>query len=93
MLEAILLAATILAQVPSGPHCDSRTDLVQLLKSRYGEEQTWTGITVEGIRIELYSSDNTATWSLLATKPPGRVTCIIASGGGSRHRHKAGTKI
>lgn len=76
-LACILLADHARAQ--EAPRCAPRADMVGQLVGAWGESRRATGLIGSRTMIEVYASDITGTFSILATLPDGRA-CLIAAG-------------
>ncbi|QIE54673.1 hypothetical protein G5B40_03990 [Pikeienuella piscinae] len=59
--------------------CGERTSIVAALKKKHGESAAGVGIAGETAVVELWSSAETGTWTILLTRPDG-VTCLMAAG-------------
>lgn len=83
----LAVAATVVAAVAStGPAaaqgvCMPRERMVALLDSRYDEAPVALGLASGGRLVELFSTGDGATWSLLLTAPDG-TSCLMAEGQG-----------
>lgn len=72
------------APLAAAPHanaasaCGPRAGMIEILKSRYSENQNGVGLVDIGTLVELYVSGE-GSWTLLATNVAG-VSCIIGSG-------------
>lgn len=77
-----ILAAVILAAWPQ-PYtvaCDKYDVLVGGLSSKYGESRSGVGVTASGGAIvELFTNDETGTWTLVRSGVNG-VACVISAG-------------
>jgi hypothetical protein len=56
-----------------------RADLVEQLDAQYAEAQAAVGVTDEGGVVEVFTSDDGSTWTLVLTKPDG-TSRIVAAG-------------
>ena len=59
--------------------CDKRAEITGLLKRRYEEAPVALGVTNGGGLVELLTSENGETWTLIITYPNG-LTCLMAAG-------------
>ncbi|MEM9431836.1 MAG: hypothetical protein AAGA32_20495 [Pseudomonadota bacterium] len=59
--------------------CGKRENIISRLGERYGEIQTGRGLSHNNGMVEVYSSKETGTWTILITMPSGE-TCLIAAG-------------
>lgn len=62
-----------------GNNCANREQLVERLRSMYGEELSSGGLLNEGNLIEVWFNHKTGTWTILKTQTNG-VACIVLSG-------------
>lgn len=84
-LRAIILAS--LAAAPAGAQqllsvvlpCADRGAITEALQLRHTESQTGLGIAAGNILYELWTSDETGSWTILRTDVADR-SCIVASG-------------
>lgn len=71
----IVLATPAQGQV----YCDRRDIITARLESRYEEFQAAAGLATTGALVELWATQDGATWTLLVTTVNG-ITCVIAAG-------------
>lgn len=76
-----LIVAAQLAALPVAAQesCGDRDAMALRLQSIYGEIQTGIGIGSSHELFELFTSDETGSWTILVTTPDGR-SCLLASG-------------
>ena len=72
---ALLAAAPAAAQAT----CDTRTAILDRLGHVYGESTVGLGVSVSGGVMELLTSADGSSWSIITTMPNG-TTCLIAAG-------------
>jgi len=77
-LLAILLGLFALPGSAEGG-CVVREWLVGELRKQHGEQLIAQGVTNQGALVEVLSSDDGRTWSLLITEPEG-LTCTLIEG-------------
>lgn len=77
----VLAAHQVQAQTRN---CAPRTDVLDRLSKTYGETRKGIGIARQGAVMELFSSDETGSWSITVTLPDG-MTCLVASGHAYEH--------
>jgi hypothetical protein len=68
--------------VPSGPNpaaCGPMHSLAKYLKDRYDEAPNSFGLQSNGNLLQVYSSEEKGTWTMVSTTPTG-VSCIVAEG-------------
>ncbi|HYD99834.1 MAG TPA: hypothetical protein VEH84_10655 [Alphaproteobacteria bacterium] len=61
------------------PMCQKRTMIVDQLSGRFSEQPKAVGVTSNGGIVELLSSQDGSTWTLLVTMPDG-ISCLLAAG-------------
>lgn len=80
---ASLLALTITLGAPgqasAQPICAPHEDMAQHLDKRYSEQPTAIGIASNGRLLEVYTSGDGATWTIVMTTPDGQ-SCVVADG-------------
>ena len=76
---AALILAALTGSADAQSVCAPREHLIARLASEYGETLKGYGLQGDRIVIEIYASDETGTWTLLATRPDG-VACAMAVG-------------
>ncbi|MEM8791035.1 MAG: hypothetical protein AAGE80_05425 [Pseudomonadota bacterium] len=86
--KPILGIAAAVALAPTfaeaqGPFCMPHPAMVRGLMSDHAERVSFSGVTHAGEHLEVFVSDDTGRWSLIASRPirPGLVmSCLIATG-------------
>ncbi len=79
-LSALAFAAPVLAQGSQQQRaCSSRADLLKRLGQVYSEDPVALGIATNGGMLEVLSTKNGSTWTIIITMPDGR-SCMFASG-------------
>ena len=81
LLRAFLAASlTLSAGLAAAQQvCAPRDQIVQRLAEKYGETRKGYGLQSASLVVELYASDETGTWTLIATRPDG-TSCAMAVG-------------
>ncbi len=79
VVGVILVSSVAMAQV----QCGQRDKIVELLTVKYKEAPIATGVSSEGSLIEVLSTHDWDTWTLIVTSPDGN-SCLIDSGQGWR---------
>ncbi len=79
----ILFGASASAQVP----CTQRTEIVTELAGKYKEVPVAIGVTSKGHLVEVLSSENGRTWTIIVTTPDG-MSCVVSVGEGWRTRQQ-----
>lgn len=59
--------------------CQDRDALVRALENRYAERLAGAGLRDERAVFEVWTSDDSGTWTILLTRPDG-TSCVMASG-------------
>lgn len=78
-IAAALFASTPVAEAETRPACARRDQVIQKLEEKFGETLRSVGLhQTEGV-VEVYSSEETGTWTILMTRPDG-MSCLISSG-------------
>ena len=84
----ILALSAGLALVSTGaamaqPPCAQRDAVLQVVQQRYNEAPVAPGVTHNGGLVEVLSTGNGTTWSIIVTTPQG-MSCLVAAGEGWR---------
>jgi hypothetical protein len=83
LTPALILAATLVAAFSSVAAakrvCLPRDKLVALLAERYHEARVSGGLAANGRLVEVFATEDGATWTLVATTPVG-LSCAVGSG-------------
>jgi hypothetical protein len=74
---AVALAPPAVAQ--THVTCQPRDELTKTLQTRFGEHITGAGLQSETQVIEVWSSVETGSFTVLVTRPDG-VSCVVATG-------------
>ncbi len=86
MFKTLALGAvlTIVASTAfAAPQCNSRDHVLELLKSQYSEAPVAIGVANNGGLVEVLSTGDGDTWSIIITTPKG-MSCLVAAGEGWR---------
>jgi hypothetical protein len=80
-LRALIAACLALSAASASAQsvCAPREQIVKRLADTYGETRKGYGLQNAQLIVELYASDETGTWTLIATRPDG-VSCAMAVG-------------
>lgn len=73
------MAATAPPALAQSMRCAPRDTLTERLERVYSEQQTAVGLQSSAKLIEVWSSPETGTWTILMTMPDG-TSCVLASG-------------
>lgn len=80
----IFLAALMIFLMPDKasaqqPACTARATVLDHLSRRYAEKPVTMGMANNGGAIEVLTTDDGSTWTIILTMPNG-MTCMIAAG-------------
>ena len=75
----ILLGVGISAASAQQPACAKRSDVLSHLAKKYSETQIAIGLANNGGVLEVFSSPNGKSWTIILTMPNG-TACMIAAG-------------
>ncbi|MEM7172894.1 MAG: hypothetical protein AAF530_22220 [Pseudomonadota bacterium] len=73
--------ALISTSATAAPQCDQRDSVIKLLSNKYKEAPVAIGVTNTGGLVEVLSTGNGSTWSIIVTTPNG-MSCLVAAGEG-----------
>ena len=78
---ALALAITTVAASPAAAQaiCASHDEMTELLDKRYKERTVAIGIANNGRLMEVFSSEDGSTWTIIMTTPQGQ-SCVVADG-------------
>jgi hypothetical protein len=81
----VLGAAFVLASSSAfaAPQCNSRDKVLEFLSEKYSEAPSAIGVTNNGGLVEVLSTGDGNTWSIIITSPQG-MSCLVAAGEGWR---------
>ena len=83
ILGATLLALVLLLGVQSSASaqsaCASHAEVTKQLGSAFAEAQVAIGLASNGGVVEVFSTDDGSSWTIVMTMPTGR-RCVVASG-------------
>ena len=83
VLGATMLALVSLLGVQSSASaqsvCASHAEVLKQLGSAYSEAQVAIGLASNGGVVEVFSTDDGSSWTIVMTMPTGR-SCVVASG-------------
>ena len=80
---AIAILGSLVGPAMAGPgeSCASRSRVLDLLSSKYAEAPVALGRTEDGRVLEVLSSLDGKTWTIIVTMPDG-TSCMVAAGKG-----------
>ena len=78
---------------PAGglPPCGSRPEILKQLSSRFKEAPVALGLAKNGSVVEVLTSDDGETWTILVSQPNGS-SCLVAIGEGWEELKRVGAK-
>ncbi len=79
VVASFLVSSVAMSQVP----CGQRDEIFEWLAVKYKEAPIASGVSSTGSLIEVLSTHDGETWTLIVTSPDGN-SCMIASGQGWR---------
>jgi len=86
-MRLLVLAASAAFFMPApaqgAPSCASHDEALALLRNKYQERRVAVGVTSAGGLVEVLSSKDGGTWTILVTAPNGQ-SCIVSAGEGWR---------
>ena len=65
------------------PQCDARGEVLRVMAENYGETPAALGVTNNGGLVEVLTTADGSTWSIIVTTPQG-LSCLVAAGEGWR---------
>jgi hypothetical protein len=76
---AALATATLSISAHAAPLCGKRDDVVAQLSKKYKEAPAAVGLANGGALVEVLTSEDGATWTIVVSSPDG-TTCLVAAG-------------
>jgi hypothetical protein len=67
----------------AAPQCNSRDYVLDLLSDKYEEAPVAVGVANNGGLVEVLTTGDGGTWSIIITSPQG-MSCLVAAGEGWR---------
>ncbi len=83
VLLAAAVTAALSAPVRAAPQCSAHDRMLALLESEYREVPVAVGLNNSGGLVEVLTTGDGATWSIIVTTPQG-MSCLVAAGEGWR---------
>lgn len=80
------------AQGSSPAACSPRTDVLGHLAKKYGEAPVAIGITNKGGLVEVLTTGDGNTWTIIVSMPNG-TSCMVAAGEGWRSMERDDSKL
>ena len=72
--------------------CSPRTDVIGHLAKKYGEAPVAIGVTNKGGLVEVLTSGDGNTWTIIVSQPNG-TSCMVAAGEGWRSKDYDAAKL
>lgn len=63
----------------AAPQCDQRDSVLKVLREKYKEAPVALGVTHNGGLVEILTTEDGSTWSIIVTTPQG-MSCLVAAG-------------
>lgn len=76
---ALTATATFSGEASAQESCGPREQVVKMLEKRHAEAPVSMGLAMNGAVVEVFSTVDGTSWTLLMTMPDGR-TCMMAAG-------------
>lgn len=74
-----MIATAMTAEAQGNRNCAPRALVVEHLAERYGETPNGRGLAADGSAVEVFSSLESGSWSIVVTMPDG-LSCLVSSG-------------
>ncbi|ABD56581.1 hypothetical protein Jann_3664 [Jannaschia sp. CCS1] len=81
-LVAACITLSLFAPSAHAATCADRTQVTEALTDRFGESLYGNAVSNTGEVLEIYSSSENETWTVLVTLPDRGLSCFVASGTG-----------
>ncbi len=91
-LDVEPLAAPVALSAPMQPVCGRRIDILEQLAEKYDEALVAAGLTTGGAMVEVLTTDDGRTWTIILTMPHG-LSCLFAAGEGWRRLNPPGPHL
>ncbi len=86
-------ALTLLAtEAAAQSTCNQREDVIGHLAKKYGEAPVALGVTNKGGLVEVLTTGDGNTWTIIVSQPNG-TSCMVAAGEGWRTKDHDDTKL
>ena len=77
----LFVMSPVPAAVAGSPQCAPRPEFLKQLSKQFHEEPVALGLTNNGSIIEVLTSDDGSTWTIMISQPNGS-SCLVAAGEG-----------
>lgn len=87
-----IVVGMVMAASPAlaAKQCDDRDSILETLASKYSEAPVAIGVTNNGGLVEILTTGDGKTWTLIMSSPKG-TTCLVAAGQGWKKLQQAET--
>ena len=82
-LTLVAVTAAANTSAVAATQCNTRSSVVSQLADEYGEQVTANAVTHNGTLLEVLTTLDGGTWSIIITSPRGQ-SCLVAAGEGWR---------
>jgi hypothetical protein len=78
---ALLLGASAIGSPAAAaqPACGPHTEVIKALGDKFRETQSATALTNAGTLLEVLTSNDGSTWTIIVSRPDG-LSCVVAAG-------------
>ena len=83
LLSGVIIVTSASAQTIAAPQGNDRKVVLELLAKKYSEAPVAVGVANNGGLVEILSTTDGGTWSIIITSPKG-LSCLVAAGEGWR---------
>ncbi len=91
-LGSLETSAQAMTQTAAQAACSPRTDVLGHLAKKYGEAPVAIGVTNKGGLVEVLTTGDGNTWTIIVSMPNG-TSCMVAAGEGWRTKIHDDTKL
>lgn len=84
-LSLAIAATTAATPALAQSQCDSRDKILATLAKKYSEAPVAVGLTSKGGLVEVLSTGDGDTWTIIMSTPDGK-SCLVAAGEGWREK-------
>ena len=92
MLAATIALILFTSAAAAQSACSPRSDVLDYLAKKYGEAPVAIGVTNKGGLVEVLTSGDGDTWTIIVSMPNGNA-CMVAAGEGWRTKERDDTKL
>jgi hypothetical protein len=84
--------ALLVTEAAAQSACNQREDVIGHLAKKYGEAPVALGVTNKGGLVEVLTTGDGNTWTIIVSQPNG-TSCMVAAGEGWRTKDHDDTKL